>query len=142
MPFIGEQRYKRSLKSFLNIKQWEDESLRSHVTQFNREALLINEADDKVLVTTFTNGRQYKEFLFFICKNNLKTMMNMLYRATKYMNFEDAMIAQVGKSKKRERQDNPRLNGGRKSEKWQKGRQEFKTSFQKDDQLHPTEHTA
>ena len=103
MPFIGEQRYKRSLKSFLNIKQWEDESLRSHVTQFNREALLINEADDKVLVTTFTNGRQYKEFLFFICKNNLKTMMNMLYRATKYMNFEDAMIAQVGKSKKRER---------------------------------------
>ena len=69
-------------------------------------------------------------------------MMNMLYRATKYMNFEDAMIAQVGKLKKRERQDNPRPNGGRKSEKWQKGRQEFKTSFQKDDQLHPTEHPA
>lgn len=57
MPFIGEQRYKRSSASFLNIKQREDESLRSHVTQFNREALLIDKADDKVLVTAFTNGR-------------------------------------------------------------------------------------
>ena len=57
MPFIGEQRYKRSSASFLNIKQREDESLRSHVTQFNREALLIDKADNKVLVTAFTNGR-------------------------------------------------------------------------------------
>ena len=57
MPFIGKQRYKRSSASFLNIKQQEDESLRSHVTQFKREALLIDKADDKVLVTAFTNGR-------------------------------------------------------------------------------------
>ena len=53
--FIRGQRYKRSLGSLLNIKQWEDERLRSYVTHFNKEALLIDEADDKVLVTTFTN---------------------------------------------------------------------------------------
>ena len=31
-------------------------------------------------------------------------MADMLYKATKYMNAEDTMIARGGKSKKRERQ--------------------------------------
>ena len=49
----------------MSIKQQEDESLRSYVTQFDKEALLINEANDKVLVIAFTNGLQSREFLFF-----------------------------------------------------------------------------
>ena len=53
--FIGGQRYKKSSISLLNIKQREDESLRSYVTRFNKEAILIDEADDKVPVTAFTN---------------------------------------------------------------------------------------
>lgn len=53
--FIGGQRYKRSSASLLNIKQWEDKSLRLYVTQFNKEALLMDDANDKVLVTTFPN---------------------------------------------------------------------------------------
>ena len=42
-------------------------------------------------------------------------MVDMLYKATKYMNAEDAMIAWEGRPKKRERQDGPCLNKGRKS---------------------------
>lgn len=116
MHFIGGQRYKRSSASFLNIKQREDESLRSYVTRFNREALLIGEANDNVLVMAFTNGLQYEEFLFSIYKNDPKTTTDMLYRATKYMNAEYAMVPRVSKPKKRERQDNPRPDGGRKSD--------------------------
>ncbi|XP_075663069.1 uncharacterized protein LOC142632577 [Castanea sativa] len=112
--FIGGQRYKRSSASLLNIKQWEDESLRSYMNHFNKEALLIDETDDKVLVTTFTNRLQPGEFFFSIYKNNLKMMADMLYKATKYMNAEDAMIAQGGRPKKRERQDDPLLDKGRK----------------------------
>ena len=82
--FIRGQRYKRSLVSLLNIKQQDDESLRSYVTHFNKEALLIDEAND---------GLQLGEFLFSIYKNNSKMMVDMLYKATKYMNTEDAMIA-------------------------------------------------
>ena len=81
------------------------------MARFNKEALLIVEADDKVLVTNFTNGLCSKEFFFSIYKNDLKTMTNMLYRATKYMNVDDAMIARGSKTKKRERQDNPLLDG-------------------------------
>ena len=76
----------------MNIKQREDKSLRSYVTRFNKEAILIDEADDKVPVTAFTNWLQSGEFIFSIYKNDSKTMANMLYKATKYMNVEDAII--------------------------------------------------
>ena len=78
-----------------------------YVTHFNKDALLINEANGKVLVTAFTNRLQSGEFLFSIYKNDPKTMADMLYKASKYMNVEDAMIARGGKLKKRDRQDNP-----------------------------------
>lgn len=40
----------------MSIKQWKDETLRSYITHFNKEALLIDEIDDKILVATFING--------------------------------------------------------------------------------------
>ena len=40
----------------MNIWQQEDETLRSYITYFNKEALSIDETDDKILVVAFTNG--------------------------------------------------------------------------------------
>ena len=40
------------------------------------------------------------KFLFSLYKNDLKTMSEVLYRATKYMNAEDALLA---------REERPRL---------------------------------
>ena len=85
------------------------------MTRFNKEALLIDEADDMVLVKAFTNGLQFGEFLFSIYKNDPKTMADMLCKAMKYMNMEDAMTAWGGRPKKRERQDDPYLDKGRKT---------------------------
>jgi len=48
----------------MNIKQREDEMLRSYITRFNKEALSINEVDDKILVAAFTNGLRKEKFLF------------------------------------------------------------------------------
>ena len=73
------------------------------MTCLNKETLLINKANDKVLITAFTNGLRFGEFLFSIYKNDLKTMVDMLYKATNYMNAEDAMISQGRRPKKRER---------------------------------------
>ena len=77
----------------MNIKQRKDEMLRSYITRFNKEALSIDETDDKILVAAFTNGLQKGKFLFSLYKNNLKTMSDMLYRTTKYMNADDALLA-------------------------------------------------
>ena len=92
--FIEGQRHRRSLTAILSITQLEDESLRSYVTNFNKETLLIDEADNKVLVTAFTRGLQPGEFLFSVYKNDPKTMAKIMYKTTKYMNAEDVMIAQ------------------------------------------------
>ena len=76
----------------MSIRQREDETLRSYISRFNKEALSIDEADHKILVATFTNGLWRGKFLFSPYKNELKTMLDVLYRATKYMNAEDALL--------------------------------------------------
>ena len=48
--FIGGHKYKKSIACLMSIKQREDETLRSYITCFNKEALSIDEADDKILV--------------------------------------------------------------------------------------------
>ena len=70
------------------------------ISRFNKEALLIDEADDKILVAAFTNRLWKGKFLFSLYKNDPKTMSEVLYRATKYMNTEDTLEE---KPKKRER---------------------------------------
>ena len=39
----------------MNIRQQEDETLRSYITCFSMEALSIDEANNKILVVAFTN---------------------------------------------------------------------------------------
>ena len=90
--FIGGQRYKKSTACLMNIRQQKDETMRSYITHFNKEALSIDEADDKILVVVFTNGLRKGKFLFSLYKNDPKTMLDVLYRATKYMNVEDALL--------------------------------------------------
>ena len=69
---------------------------------------MIDKADDKILVATFTNGLRKGKFLFSLYKNDSKTMSDVLYKVTKYMNVEDALLARGEKPKKRERQEDVR----------------------------------
>ena len=91
--FIGGHRYKKFIACLMNIKQREDETLSSYITRFNKEALLIDKADNKILVAAFTNGLQKVKFLFSLYKNDPKTMSDVLYRVTKYVNAKDALLA-------------------------------------------------
>ncbi|XP_050248893.1 uncharacterized protein LOC126696152 [Quercus robur] len=104
--------YKKSTACLMNIKQREDEMLRSYIISFNKEAFSIDEADNKILVVAFTNGLWKGKFLFYLYKNDLKTMSDVLYRVTKYMNVEDALLAREEKPKKRERQEDIRSDRG------------------------------
>ena len=58
------------------------------------------------------NGLWKGKFLFSLYKNNSKTMSDVLYRATKYMNAEDVLLAQKEKPKKRERQKDAQQDWG------------------------------
>ena len=77
----------------MSIKQQEDKTLRSYIVRFNKEALSIDEADEKILVAAFTNGLRNGKFLFSLYKNDSKTMSDVLYRAIKYMNAKETLLA-------------------------------------------------
>ncbi|XP_075665300.1 uncharacterized protein LOC142634957 [Castanea sativa] len=110
--FIGGHQYKKSTACLMSIKQLEDEMLRSYISRFNKEALSIDEADNKILVAAFTNELRNGKFLFSLYKNDPKTMSDVLYRAKKYMNVEDELLAREEKPRKRERQEDARLDKG------------------------------
>ena len=92
----------------MSIRQRKDEMLKSYMARFNKEMLLIDEADDKILVAAFTNGLRKGKFLFSLYKNDPKTVSNVLYRAIKYMNAKDTLLAREERPKKRKRQEEMR----------------------------------
>ncbi|XP_023887423.1 uncharacterized protein LOC111999530 [Quercus suber] len=95
--FIGGQKHKRSSSTLLTIEQGENESLRSFITQFNREALAIDEMDDKLLLATFHNGINSDLFIQKLYEQEPQTMAELIYLAQNFMNAEDAIIAKKRK---------------------------------------------
>ena len=61
--------------------------------RFTRETLEVDEADDKVQLTTFKAGMRSRDLVASLAKNPLKTMAEMLLKPQKYMNAEDALAA-------------------------------------------------
>ena len=86
------------------------ETLRSYVKRFTRETLEVDEADDKVQLTTFKAGLRSRDLVASLAKNPSKTMAEMLFKAQKYMNAEDtlAAIKDVEKPRDRGRKDDER----------------------------------
>ncbi|XP_075655075.1 uncharacterized protein LOC142625275 [Castanea sativa] len=115
--FVSGQCPKRPADHLLTIKQGEKETLRSYVKRFTRETLEVDEADDKVQLTTFKAGLKSRKFVVSLAKNPPKTMAEMLLKAQKYMNAEDALAAikDVEKTEEKgKREDNRK---GRKRER-------------------------
>ena len=89
----GGQCPKRPADHLLNIRQGEKETLRLYVKCFTRETLEVVEADDKVQLTTFKAGLRSRDLVASLAKNPPRTMAEMLLKAQKYMNAEDAVAA-------------------------------------------------
>ena len=51
----------------------------------------VDEADDKVQLTTFKTALRSRDLMASFAKNPAKTMAEMLLKAQKYMNAEDAL---------------------------------------------------
>ena len=60
---------------------------------FTRETLEVDDADNKVQLMTFKAGLKSREFVVSLTKIPPKTMIEMLLKAQKYMNAEDALVA-------------------------------------------------
>ena len=69
----------------------------------------VDEADDKVQLTTFKAGLKSREFVVSLARNPPKMMTEMLLKAQKYMNAEDTLVAieevEKPKEKRKEKED-------------------------------------
>ena len=72
----------------------------------------VDEADEKVQLTTFKARLKSREFVVSLAKNPPKMMAEMLLKAQKYMNADDALATIEGvekpKEKKKEKEDDQR----------------------------------
>ena len=96
--FIRGQRHKRFSSSLLTIEQGENESLRwSFITHFNKEALTVDEMDDKLLLAAFHNGVNSDLFIHKLYEQKPQTMAELVHSAQNFMNAEDAIITKKRK---------------------------------------------
>ncbi|KAI8542243.1 hypothetical protein RHMOL_Rhmol08G0123300 [Rhododendron molle] len=89
--FDSGRRQHRSATYLLNVKQKEGETLRTYLKRFNNEALLIYEADDKVVLTTFIGDLQLTKFFYLPLEKPPSTMAELTHKAQKHINAEEAM---------------------------------------------------
>ena len=122
--FIEGQRHKCFSSSLLTIEQGENESLRSFITRFNREALTVDEVDDKLLLAAFHNGVNSDLFIHKLYEKEPQSMAKLVHSAQNFMNAEDAII-----TKNRKRTERMEANPARHSKQGprpKKGRMEDK----------------
>ena len=98
--FIGARTYRKPSYHLLTIKQSSQESLRSYVQRFNAESLKVDIPDEKFAITAFIAGLgvQSKDLMFSISKNPQASMAEVLTKAEKYINGEEALISKKGSS--------------------------------------------
>ena len=76
--------------------------MRDYVKRFNEAVLEIDEVDDQVILTTFQVRLNNPDFIFSLGKMPSTSTTDLLFKAQKYMNGEDALTAKglTGKWKK------------------------------------------
>ena len=92
--FIGARTYRKSSYHLLTIKQQPQENLRSYIQRFNAEPLKVDVLDEKFAITSFIPGLgvQSKDLMFSISKNPQAAMTEVLTKAEKHINDEEALI--------------------------------------------------
>ena len=103
--FIEVQRHKHSSSSLPTIEQGDNESLRSFITRFNREAMTVDEMDDKLLLAAF---HRLDLFIHKLYNQEPQTMAKLVHSAQSFMNAKDAIIAKKRKRAERMEVDLPR----------------------------------
>ncbi|XP_030955724.1 uncharacterized protein LOC115977839 [Quercus lobata] len=113
--FIGGQRHKRSSSSLLTIEQGENESLRSFITRFNREALSVDEVDDKLLLAAFHNGINSDLFIHKLYEKEPQTMAELKRKRAERMEAHPVRHSEQAPRPKKGRTEDRKERDGRKT---------------------------
>ena len=95
--FVRGKRHKRSLSSLLNIEQGENKSLHTFISRFNKEGLLVDEMDNRILLVAFYNEVTLDLFIHKLYDHEPQTMAELIHSTQSFMNAEDTIIAKKKK---------------------------------------------
>ncbi|XP_059654698.1 uncharacterized protein LOC132301465 [Cornus florida] len=95
----------------------------------------VEEVDDKVALTAFMGGLQTSKFLFSLSKEAPTSMTELMVRAWKHMNAEDAMNARKNKDGEDKRSEKKRLAPNTREEKESKYKKFSNNQIQDDASL-------
>ncbi|XP_075507438.1 uncharacterized protein LOC142544263 [Primulina tabacum] len=87
---VSSKRHQKNYLSLFVIKQQEAETLREFVQPFNNAAVEIPAATPDIMISAFTQGLRGGEFFKSLVKKPPSSYDDLLARAEKYVNFEDA----------------------------------------------------
>ncbi|XP_073121284.1 uncharacterized protein [Henckelia pumila] len=88
--FGSSKRYKKTAYSLFEAKQSGEESLRTYIKRFNKIALEVPTCAQETKITDFTQGLREGEFFKSLVKKAPRTFEDLLARAEKYINMEEA----------------------------------------------------
>ncbi|XP_073064179.1 uncharacterized protein [Primulina eburnea] len=88
--FASSKRHQKNYLSMFVMKQQENETLREFVQRFNSAALEIPAATPDIMISAFTQGLRGGEFFKSLVKKPPLSYDDLLARAEKYVNLEDA----------------------------------------------------
>ncbi|XP_073278732.1 uncharacterized protein [Primulina huaijiensis] len=88
--FASSKRHQKNYLSLFVMKQQEAETLREFVQRFNSAALEIPAATPDIMISAFTQGLRGGEFFKSLVKKPPSSYDDLLARAEKYVNLEDA----------------------------------------------------
>ena len=113
--FIEARTYRKPSYHLLTIKQSSQESMRSYVQRFNAKSLRVDIPDEKFVIIVFIAGLgvQSKDLMFSISKNPQASMAEVLAKAEKYINGEEALIPKKGSSSTHEEKSGTDKRQGR-----------------------------
>ncbi|XP_073137776.1 uncharacterized protein [Henckelia pumila] len=101
----SSKRYKKTTLSLFEIKQLNEESLRAYIKKFNRVALEVPACAPETKITAFTQGLREGEFFRSLVKRAPRYFEDLLARAEKYINMEEAQRQKREKDRREEQKE-------------------------------------
>lgn len=84
----------------LTIKQREDESLKVYLTRFNKERMMVDDQDEKIILAALLEGIWPRSpFIAELARKTSSTLQEFMDRADGLVNVEDTLVALTAHSK-------------------------------------------